>query len=72
MLNVKECDYQDGGKKCVYTMTNQSTVIEVPEYPGKSRLRFYDVRGYAICKGVVKQEMKAAVDRWKAKWRLAK
>jgi hypothetical protein len=72
MLNVKGCEYRDNGRSRVYTFSNLSTAVEVPEYPGKARFRFYDIRGYAIHKGAVKQEMKAAIERYKTKWRLAK
>lgn len=72
MLNVKGCEYHDNGKKRIYTFSNLSTAVEVPEYPGKSRTKFYDNRGYSIHRGAAAQEMKAAIERYKAKWRLAK
>ena len=72
MLNVKGCEYRDGGKTRVYTFSNLATAVEVPEYPGKTALKFYDVAGHAIHTGAVKREMKAAIERYKNKWRLAK
>ena len=72
MLTVKGCDYRDGGKNRVYTFSNLSTVVETPEVPGKARFRFYDLAGHTIHTGAVKQEMKAAIERYKTKWRLAK
>lgn len=72
MLNVKGCEYRDNGASRVYTFSNLSTAVEVPEYPGKARFKFYDVAGHPIFKGAVKLEMKQAIERHKAKWRLAK
>ena len=72
MLHVKGCEYQDGGKKRIYTFSNLSTAVEVPEYPGRAGLKFYDVTGRPILKSPVKTEMKQAIERHKAKWRLAK
>lgn len=72
MLHVKGCEYQGGGKKRIYTFSNLSTAVEVPEYPGRAGLKFYDITGRVIHKTPVKTEMKQAIERHKAKWRLAK
>lgn len=72
MLNVKGCEYRDGGKTRIYTFNNLATATEVPEYPGKAGLKFYDIAGHAIHTSAVKREMKQAIERYKSKWRLSK
>lgn len=72
MLNVKSCEYRDGGKTRIYTFSNLATATEVPEYPGKAGLKFYDNAGHTIHTGAAKREMKQATERYKSKWRLAK
>jgi hypothetical protein len=67
LLGVEHCDYQECGNKRVYTFTNASVATEYPHYPVKSRFRFYDVRGYRICKPTVKTAMKQAIERYKAR-----
>ncbi|WP_347253480.1 hypothetical protein [Leminorella grimontii] len=66
LLTVTGCEYQQNGEKRVYSLSNRSVVVEFPNYPTKSRLRFYDSRGYAINKASLKREMKAKVEQFKA------
>lgn len=72
MLNVKGCEYRENGRFRIYTFSNLSTVVEVADYPGKTGIKFYDIAGHTIHNGGVKREMKAAIARYKSKWRLAK
>lgn len=72
MLNVKGCEYRDDGKTRIYTFSNLSTAVEIPAYPGKAGLKFYDVAGHAIHTSTRKREMKQAIERHKSKWRLAR
>lgn len=72
MVIVKGCEYRDNGKTRVYTFNNLATVVEVPDFPGKTGLRFYDVAGHTIHTGAVKREMRQAIERYKSKRRLAK
>lgn len=72
MLNVKGCEYLENGKRRIYTFSNLATAVEVPDLPGKSGLKFYDVANHTIHTGAVKREMAQAIERYKKKWRLAK
>lgn len=72
MVIVKGCEYRDNGKTRIYTFNNLATAVEVPDYPGKTGLKFYDVAGHTIHTSAIKREMKLAITRYKSKGRLAK
>ena len=68
-LSVTGCEHQQNGAQRVYHLRNQSTVIEHPQLPTKSRFQFYDPRGNKIHTNALRIEMKQAIERHKKLWR---
>ncbi|ECF6948262.1 hypothetical protein XZ42_26265 [Salmonella enterica subsp. diarizonae] len=71
-LTVTSAQYPRPGERHIYNMNNGSVFEELPRLPSRSGVRCYDAAGHRIYKTAVINEMKAAVKRYKEKWRLAK
>lgn len=69
-LCVSGCEYLDNGDQRIYHLTDNSTVVECPKLPGKSRFKFYDGHNRTIYTNQVRTAMKSAVERHKKQWRI--
>lgn len=65
MITVMGCQFFDNGERRVYTLTDSSTVVECPKFPGKTRFRYYDSRNRAIYDRSSCAAMKKGVEQFK-------
>lgn len=68
-LSVAGCQHLDAGAKRVYHLTNNTSVIEYPRLPTRSRFQYYDPRGNKVHINAERVAMKQAVERHKKQWR---
>ncbi|TKI08640.1 hypothetical protein [Martelella alba] len=71
MINVTAVEYQNNGAKRIYHLSDDSVLIDDAAYPFKLRFQFYDSARATIYSANIRRAMKQAVERYKAKWRLA-
>ncbi|HFZ7939645.1 TPA: hypothetical protein ACIO7S_001462 [Salmonella enterica subsp. enterica serovar Birkenhead] len=72
VLTVTSAQYRRPGELHVYILSNGSVVYEMPHFPARTGLKFYDAAGHPLHKTAVINEMKNAVKKHKERWRLAK
>lgn len=64
-LCVSSCEYLENGSRRIYHLNDNSTVVECPALPGKSRFRYYDGRNRTVYTNQARAVMKTAVERHK-------
>lgn len=70
MINIQKCELRTGGVERVYTFSNNCVAVERLNYPGKSRVKYYDARGYSIRSGGSKATLESALKCYKVKMRI--